>query len=199
MGHIRRPALEAPSSWLSLDKNSSSMGPSHTQALRLNKMCLMYSYAQDKHLIAKTTLSPDGRWWRSTRRSTADPTTKDRTTLKITPARGLNESSQGPRRCHSRTRSSSSGDPTKYKQAILIQIGQLLGCCSYIAVPSTQRYGTRRRCRRSRIDGGGLLKAAQKNSFAGPSGHQLLHIYNCNLLVEVHPGAQCVIYKRLYK
>jgi hypothetical protein len=41
---------------------------------------------------------------------------------------------------------------------LVLQIGQLLGCCSCKATPSTGCYGTQRKCRSSRIGGGVLLR-----------------------------------------
>jgi hypothetical protein len=46
------------------------------------------------------------------------PAVEDKTMTKMTPARHMDESGPGPRSSHSRSRSSSSEDPTKCRQSL---------------------------------------------------------------------------------
>ncbi len=58
----------------------------------------MYIYAQNEYLMAKTIPSLNGRWWWPLQRPAADPAIEDEMTKKMTPAKGVEESGQGPRR-----------------------------------------------------------------------------------------------------
>jgi hypothetical protein len=110
------------------------------------------------------------------------PATKDKMMKKMTPARGMDESSQGPKRAVAEAVGCPLGvQPGIHRHwRLLLQVGQLLGYCSYKAMPSTRHFGIQIQCHSSRIGGAGLLKARQEGSLAGPSGHWLLHhINNC--------------------
>ncbi len=58
----------------------------------------MYIYTQNEYLMVKTIPSPDGRWWWPLQCPAIDPAVEDEMTMKITPAKGVDESCQGPRR-----------------------------------------------------------------------------------------------------
>jgi hypothetical protein len=146
----------------------------------------MYSCNQDKHLMAKMThipdvVSDDDNHYAACHRSGH----QRETTRKTTPARGVDESDQGPKRSRSQSLARPLGIQSNVNNhcRLLLQIGQLLGYCSYKVTHSAHHYGVLRRWRRcccSRISGWRLLKAVQESSLANPSGHWPLHrVNNC--------------------
>jgi hypothetical protein len=110
------------------------------------------------------------------------------------PPQSMDESGQG------RSRSESSGGPTKYKQCWSLLLHRPAArddaaYKSYAFRPVLRPCLAvgRRRCRSPKADVGELHKAAPEASFIGPSGHRCpLHINGCKTSEEVVPGAQCV-------
>ncbi len=154
IGWSCRPAIGAFSSRLSLDKCSSSLGPSHTQAWYFYKMYLMYSYSQDRHyaILLQIPLPKMRRQWQPRSRW-------------MSPARDQNEAE-----------AIVVARPLGIQLSIyrlwrlLIQTGLLLGWCSYKIYASTQCYGSVPaieciHCCSPRVGGGRLLKGIVQPKF----------------------------------
>ncbi len=141
--------------------------------------------------------TPDGRWWRPLRpRASTSPSAAAKTMSSSEHGRVR----PGTKDCRSRSRSESSGGPTRYKQCWNLLLHRPAArdnaaYRSYALRPVLRPCLAvgRRQCRSPKAGVGELHKAAPEVSFIGPSGHRCpLHINGCRTSEEVAPGAQCV-------
>jgi hypothetical protein len=176
----------------------SALGPPHTQAQHVIQVCFWFWLRPWRPLDDEDDPLSwcCGRWWRALHpRPKRRPTTA-RQGAKAPPGEGWARPGTKDRR--SRSRSNSSGGPTKYTQCwfLLLHRPVARADAAVKATPSAQCYGRvvwRGWCRSPKADVRELLKAAPEVSFIGPSGHRCpLHVNDCQTSEEVVPGIQYV-------